>query len=315
MNPSTLLKRLLALLTFSVVEGGGGAVVEEDDDLELDAADAKDEPQADEAGEGAAQDGEPVADAEDADEVVITLGDEPAAAEDDDVSKAPEWVRDLRKQNRQLIREKRELEQRLASSAPAPQAVVVGDEPTLEDPDVDFDTEKFRAKYRDWTQRKLQAEEQVRKTKDAEQAMRNAWQTKLDAYDREKSSLKVRDFEDAEEVVKGTFSVMQQGVILNGADKPAAIVYVLGRNPAKAKELGSITDPVKFAFAVAKLETQLKVTPRKTAPIPDRQVRGSAPVPGGVDSNLERLREEAAKTGDFSKVHQYRQQQRQKKAA
>ena len=48
-------------------------------------------------------------------------------------------------------------------------------------------------------------------------------------------------------------------------------MYALGKNPKKAKELGEITDPVKFAFAVAKLETQLTVTSRKQVPPPEKK--------------------------------------------
>ena len=70
-------------------------------------------------------------------------------------------------------------------------------------------------------------------------------------------------------------------------------------------------DPVKFAFAVAKLETQLKVTNRKAAPPPESTVRGTGRVSGAVDSTLERLRADAEKTGDYSKVMQYKRQKRQ----
>ena len=102
---------------------------------------------------------------------------------------------------------------------------------------------------------------------------------------------------------------------MQGSENPALVVYALGKNPKKAKELAAISDPVKFAFAVAKLETQLKVTPRKTAPVPERQIRGSAQLSGAVDSTLERLRAEADKTGDRTKVAAYLNAQRAKKAA
>ena len=89
------------------------------------------------------------------------------------------------------------------------------------------------------------------------------------------------------------------------------MIYALGKNPTKAKELSAINDPVKFAFAVAKLETQLKVTNRKAAPPPESTVRGTGRVSGAVDSTLERLRADAEKTGDYSKVMQYKRQKRQ----
>jgi hypothetical protein len=127
----------------------------------------------------------------------------------------------------------------------------------------------------------------------------------------------VRDFDDAESTVLSTLSVTQQGIIVQGADNSALVVYALGKNPAKAKELAGITDAVKFAFAIAKLETQLKVQAKsKSAPPPEGKVRsGSAPISGSVDSNLERLRAEAEKTGDMSKVAAYKRAQREKQKA
>ena len=86
------------------------------------------------------------------------------------------------------------------------------------------------------------------------------------------------------------------------------VVYALGKNPKKAKEIAAITDPVKFAFAVAKLEKELKVTNRRAAPPPERTVQATGRVSGTVDSTRERLRPEAEKTGDYSKVFRYKRQ-------
>jgi hypothetical protein len=138
-----------------------------------------------------------------------------------------------------------------------------------------------------------------------------AWQSKLDGYGKAKAELRVKDYEDAEAVAQELFSITQQGVVLQGADNPALVIYALGKNPKKAKELSDIKDPVKFAFAVAKLEKELKVTNRKQAPAPERVVTGTGRSSGAVDSQLERLREEAARTGNMSKVVAYK---RQKKA-
>ena len=106
--------------------------------------------------------------------------------------------------------------------------------------------------------------------------------------------------------MQDTFNVTQQGVILQGAKRPELLIYALGKNPAKAKELAAIKDPVKFAFAAAELETKLKVADRKVTTEPERVVTGSARISGTVDSTLERLRAEAEKTGDMSKVLAYK---------
>ena len=243
-------------------------------------------------------------------EITISIGDEPAQAEDEEQNRAPEWVRELRKSNREKDRVIRELQAKVSAPAAASAPAVLGPRPTLADCGYDEDafTEKLDAWHavkRDVDQRKTQAEQ-------AEQQARQAWQTKLDAYGKAKGALKVSDFDDAEAAAQDSLSVVQQGVILNGAENPALLVYALGKNPKKAKELAAITDPVKFAFAVAKLETQLKVAPKKTAPAPERTVRGSAPSSGAVDSTLARLRADAEKTGNYTKVMQYRAQQKAK---
>jgi len=49
---------------------------------------------------------------------------------------------------------------------------------------------------------------------------------------------------------------VQQDIILQAAQNPALAVYALGKSKDKAKELASIKDPVKFAFALGKLENQ-----------------------------------------------------------
>jgi hypothetical protein len=62
-----------------------------------------------------------------------------------------------------------------------------------------------------------------------------AWQAKLDGYGKAKAELRVKDFEDAEAVAQELFNVTQQGVMLQGADNPALVVYALGKNPKKAR--------------------------------------------------------------------------------
>jgi len=120
----------------------------------------------------------------------------------------------------------------------------------------------------------------------------------------------VKDFEDAESFAMETFSVTQQGIVIQGAENPALVIYALGKNPQQAKELAAVNDPVKFAFAVAKLETQLKVSNRKAPPPPEKTVTGNGGAAGAMDATLERLRAEAERTGDYTKVTQYKRQKR-----
>ena len=107
------------------------------------------------------------------------------------------------------------------------------------------------------------------------------------------------------------FNVVQQGVMIQGAEDSALVIYALGKNLEQAKELAKIDDPVKFAFAVARLESKLKITSRKAATRPEGKISATASSAGAVDSTLERLREEASKSGNMDKVMAYKRAQKQ----
>jgi hypothetical protein len=255
---------------------------------------------------------------DDDDSVVVTIGDEKPPAEDEEEKTAPKWVKDLRKQTKEQAKRIRELEAAAVTKASPEQKVPeLGKKPAMEDEDIDWDAEKFEQRLTEWHDRKRQIEQEKAKAVEQQEVQQKEWQGRLDTYAKSKTDLKVRDFDDAESTVLSTLSVTQQGIIVQGADNSALVVYALGKNPAKAKELAGITDAVKFAFAIAKLETQLKVQAKsKSAPPPEGKVRGgNAPVSGSVDSNLERLRADAEKSGDYSKVTAYRRAQKEKQKA
>ena len=270
-------------------------IVHDDQDTEQPAAQANDEQAQATEDEG------------DTDEVVVSIGEEAPPPEDQPVEHS--WAAKMRVENRELKRKARELEERLkATTQTETKPVVLGAKPKLEDHD--YDADKFEEALANWFDRKRQADEANAKQEAEVMTQQKAWQAKLDSYGKAKAELRVKDFEDAEAVAQELFNVTQQGVVLQGADNPALVIYALGRNPKKAKELSEIKDPVKFAFAVAKLEKDLKVTNRKAAPPPERVVSGTGRSSGAVDSTLERLREEAARTGNMTKVVQYKAQKR-----
>ena len=239
-------------------------------------------------------------------EVVITIKGESPPPEEEEEKQAPEWVKNLRKSYRELQREKRELEEKLKMVLPATEnnPVAPGKKPNLED--CEYDAQRFEDELAAWFERKRQSEEAEAKQRTRQQSEQDAWQKKLEGYNQSKTGLKVSDFTEAEETVLENLSVTQQGIILQGAQNPAVMVYALGKNPKKAKELAEIKDPVAFAFAVAKLETQLSVT-RKQLPPPEKRIVSNGN-PGTSSVQLDRLRDEAARTGDFTKVIAFKKQ-------
>ncbi len=246
------------------------------------------------------------AESEEPDEIVVSIdGEEPPPQEE---QAAPEWVRELRREHRELKKRNRELESRVNQSTETNPVVNLGPKPNLEA--LDYDTEKYEQSLADWYERKKLVDDQQSQVRRAEEEQQQAWNAKLEGYVEAKTKLKVRDYDDAEEVAQQMFNVVQQGVVIQGAENPALVIYALGKNPKKAKELAAIDDPVKFAFAVAKLESNLKIGNRKAATQPERTVSATAPSSGAVDSTLERLREEAARTGNMDKVMAYKRAQK-----
>lgn len=240
---------------------------------------------------------------DDEDEVVISIGEESPPQEEE--ARAPAWVRELRKANREKEREIRELKAKLTATATETKPVELKAKPTLES--CDYDSDEYESKLAEWYEQKREYDAVEANAAAKRDAEAKEWQDKLDSYAKARASLKVRDYEDAEAFALDTFNVTQQGIVLQGSENPAHLIYALGKSQKRAKELASINDPVKFAFAVAKLETQLKVTNRKAAAAPERTITsGGGRISGSVDSTLDRLREEALKTGDLSKVMAYK---------
>tara|TARA_R110000824_G_scaffold96322_6_gene230804 strand:- start:1302 stop:2168 length:867 start_codon:yes stop_codon:yes gene_type:complete len=279
-------------------------IYEEQDDVEeeLEIEDAA----IDEVDEGEPEE-EAETESEEPDEIVVSIdGEEPPPQEE---QAAPEWVRELRREHRELKKRNRELESRVSQSAETNPAVTLGAKPSLEN--LDYDTEKYEQSLADWYERKRLVDDQQSQARRSEEEQQQAWNAKLEGYVEAKTKLKVKDYDDAEEVAQQLFNVVQQGVVIQGAENPALVIYALGKNPEKAKELAAIDDPVRFAFAVAKLESKLKVGNRKAATQPERTVSATARSSGSVDSTLERLREEASKTGNMDKVMAYKRAQKQ----
>ena len=239
-------------------------------------------------------------------EVVVTFGDEAPPEPEPTPENNP--LKLQRERIKELERQKRELEDKLrAKDAPIPETPL-GPKPKLED--YDYDADKFELAYDDWIGRKRQSDEKANQAQADARAKEEAWQAKLTDYGQAKAKLKVPDYEEAEERIQQLFDVTQQGVMIAGADNPALLVYALGKHPAKAKELAAIKDPVKFAFAVAKLETQMKTTsrPRAAPPAPDTPIKSTAPSRSAVNATLERLDQEALRTGNRTKVAAYMRQ-------
>lgn len=250
--------------------------------------------------------GEPPVDDE---EFVITVGDEePWSSDDDDFSgkPAPTWVKDLRKKEREARKRIKELEAQVQQAKPADKPIEVGAKPKLSD--FDYDEDQFESAVEQWHERKRQVEQQQAAKQAEEEKAKQAWQTKMQSYEERRQNVasKVRDFEEVEEAAKDKLTATQQGILIHAAENPELILYHLGKNPKKAQELSEITDPIQFAFAAAKLDSQMKIQTRKPSTQPERKPSGSAGLSGVVDQKLAQLEAKAAKTGDRTELIKYK---------
>ena len=263
-------------------------------------------------GEGSGEGGQTSDDTGVDDEVVVTIEGEAPPQNEEDEQDGPGLVNKLRRINREKERELRDLRAKQAAPAPAPQAETAGAKPTLAG--CDYDEDAYDQQLLEWREKQARAAAEQQKKADAEKQESEAWQATLAGHNKAKAELKALDYDDAEAVVAAELSVTQRAIIVSGAKNSAKVEYALGKNPAKLKELASITNPVKFAFAVAELESKLTVTTRKAPPPAERRIGGNAAAAGGMDTKLASLEAEADRTGDRSKVIAYNREQRRKRA-
>lgn len=247
--------------------------------------------------------------ADDDGEIVVSIaGESPTPEDETPPGGNTAWIKELRQRQRDLIRKQRELEAenarlRGAKAEPAA-AVVVGARPTLEA--CDYDADAFAEKLEQWHERKRQADEQAAKVREAEQSAAKAWQSKVQGYEQARASLgeKIKGAAEAEEVARESFSVVQQGILLQGlpAQEAATMMVALGKSPTRLQKLAAISDPVQFAVAVGELKRDIQMTPtRKQAPAPEKVVRAAGALPTVGAAALEKLKAEAAKSGNYDK--------------
>ena len=237
-------------------------------------------------------------------ELIVTIGEETPPPEEADEKRAPEWVRNLRTKAREQERELREL-RKLRDGVEQQKQTQLGPKPTLEA--CDYDAELFERRLDAWKERKAVADRQAAEAKEAEAKRQQYFNSKFEAYSTRKAEVigKIKDFADVEETVLHTLDDTQRGVVLAHAKDPALLLYAIGKDEKRLQELAKLSDPVEFIFAVARMETQMITQSRKPSSAPEKSVKGSASTVGS-DKRLDQLYDEAARTGDLTKVRQYK---------
>lgn len=235
-------------------------------------------------------------------ELAVTIeGASPTPAESENDSSV---LRDIRTRLREQIRLNKEQAELIARSQPKP--MELGVKPTMES--CNYEEEKFETALTQWHTEKRKLEEAITAKETEAKKSNETWLQSLNKYGTQKEELKakVKGVDKAEEVAKDTLSTIQQSIIIAGCENSAMVIHALGTNEAEARKLASEKDPIKFAFAVARLEGKLKLTPKPT-PTPEKTIKsGGASLTNAAEKELERLRAAGDKTGDYTEVIAYR---------
>lgn len=206
------------------------------------------------------------------------------------------------KDKRRLERELEELRAKLPQEKPQ-----LGAKPTLDQ--FDYDEARFSEAYDKWMEQKVAQDRADQEKLNQQRREQEELENFKKSYKARADALGVDDFQEAEAEVGGILNQVQSGLLMRGADDPAGLVYALSKSPERLIELSKISDPVKFTVAIAKLELNL-TTRKQSRPAPEPRVSSERSTSTGVagSSQLDRLRDEAARTGDYSKVVAYKKQ-------
>jgi len=226
---------------------------------------------------------------------------------------APAWVKELRRVNREQAKEIKELRKMQSQSkVPADQDDdKLPSRPILED--FDYDSDAYEKAVFDYAEKKKAFDLKKQKQEEQQNAENERWQKVVNSYEERKKSLKLKGIEEAEQIVQENLDEIKQAIILEAVDDPALVIYILGKNKKELDALKQESNPVKFAVKVAKLEARMKVEKKSgSKPAPEKRLNAERVSTSAVDSALEKLRDEAAKTGDYSKVMRYKAQMKNK---
>lgn len=236
---------------------------------------------------------------EQTDEYSLRVGDEEISLteEDDDHvdgQPAPQWIKDLRKNNREKDKELRELRRQLeqvqsrpTEQQPQQQADVIPPKPTLES--CEYDEEAYEAALTDWHEKKGRAEQSKQQQERQQQEYQQRFQQRVEAHKQRAAKLPVKDYQEMEEIVRAEVPDLHKEILIHCADEGSELIaYGLGKSQQLRQRVAAETDPIRAAFLLGQISKQVSLAPKpKKAIKPEPEVRG-----GGAD----------AKQDDFNKL-------------
>jgi hypothetical protein len=231
----------------------------------------------------------------------VLLGDSPAAPP----APAPAWVKSLRSKYKALAAENAALKGGAVQRTDAPASA--GPKPTLAE--FDFDSDQFEQAYDHWAAKQSAIKDGERSVAERQAQEQRAWQSQIGSFEAQVKALPFRDALESVDAAQAEFTPLQASVIIQYAENPALLMMALGRNLEKAAELSRVTDPIKFALEIKKVESTMSTKPRKPSTSPERVILSGAGKVGAIlaggDKRRDALIAEASKTGDMRPLQQY----------
>lgn len=209
----------------------------------------------------------------------------------------------LVKHLRSTIKEKDKELKELRRHTPTPQQAAplqAPRMPQLSDDGIDYDETVFQQKMQEWSTESARFQSNQADQQRQQQQLQQRHQQKLQQYQERSKALKVSNFQQAEKAVLDEVPEQIQGAILHYAEKPELVVLALGRNAELRKQMADATDPVEIGRLIGTIESKAKTMPKaknNAATVPT--VKGGN---GAALNSLDKLREKAQETGDYSAV-------------
>jgi hypothetical protein len=208
---------------------------------------------------------------EEEEEVLLIDGEEVTPASEE--QQAPSWVKNLRKQNRDLHRMLKAAEAQIQTQAP--EEIQVGERPKLED--FDYDEDAFNDAYDAWSGRKRAAEAKKKEAEEAQERAQQEWQDKLTNYEQRKEafSSKRLDYDEAEELVNSRVDDVAKQLLIMSPE-PERLIYVLGKQESKLNQLTEAKTPLEQAFVLGQIHSSIKTEKRPATKAKPQKKLGGA---------------------------------------
>lgn len=219
------------------------------------------------------------------DEYSLQIGEEEISLTDDDDDDidgkpAPQWVKELRKNFKQLQKENRELKRQQETPADrregqeTSQVDAVPVKPTLES--CDYDEDAFDKALTEWHEKKHHADQQAQARADQQKQFKERFDKRLIGHRERAAKLPVKDYAEMEAIVQSELPVLHQEVLIHAADDGSELIaYALGKNKQLRQRLSAETDPIRAAYMMGQMSRDVRLAPKpKKSPKPEPEVRG-----------------------------------------